>query len=191
MGSLIDSNSDINRRKGLALCAYNKLKKILESKQVNIKLKMRVLDTYVKSIFLYNSEIWTVTKETENNIDTFQRSLLRRTLNIYWQDKVTNQELYHRANMNKWSKEIKKRRLKWLGHLLRLPAETPARQSLKEALTPVKRPRGKPKTTWVHLNKRELEELEVVFDLANIDKVTELANDRMFWNGLIPRAMSQ
>ena len=64
--------------------------------------------------------------EIENNTDVFQGTLLRRTLNIYWQDKVSNVELYHSAGMTEWNREIKKRCLKWLEHLLRLPEETPA-----------------------------------------------------------------
>ena len=99
VGSLIDTTCDINRRRGLALHAYNKLKKILKSRQVNPKLKVKVLNIYIKSIFLYNCEIWTITKELENSIDVFQRTLLRRTLNIYWKDKVSNEELYNRAEV--------------------------------------------------------------------------------------------
>ena len=190
VGSLIDTTCDINRRRGIAIGAYNKLKKILESKKVNDKLKIRVLNTYVKSIFLYNCEIWTVTKEIENSIDVFQRTLLRRTFKIFWPDKVSNMELYVRAGMTEWSREVKKRRLKWLGHLLRLPEETPARQALHQSMLPVKRPRGKPKTTWVSLVRRELAEINIDFCIKNMSHVVTLANDRAVWNSLVCCAMS-
>lgn len=190
VGSLIDTTCDINRRRGIAIGAYNKLKKILESKKVNDKLKIRVLNTYVKSIFLYNCEIWTVTKEIENSIDVFQRTLLRRTFKIFWPDKVSNMELYVRAGMTEWSREVKKRRLKWLGHLLRLPEETPARQALHQAMLPVKRPRGKPKTTWVSLIRKELAEINIDFCINNMSHVVTLANDRAVWNSLVGCAMS-
>ena len=107
VGSLIDTTCDISRRRGLALHAYSKLKKILKSRQVNSKLKVKVLNIYTKSIFLYNCEIWTITKVLENSIDIFQRTLLRRTLNIYWKDKISNEELYNRAEVKKWSSENK------------------------------------------------------------------------------------
>ena len=35
-------------------------------------------------------------------------------------------------NMNEWSKEIRIRRMKWLGHLLRLNENSPAAIALKE-----------------------------------------------------------
>ena len=41
VGSLMDTTCDINRRRGLAHHAYNKLKKILKSKQVNPKAKTK------------------------------------------------------------------------------------------------------------------------------------------------------
>ena len=190
VGSMLDTTNDINRRKGLAMCAYNKLKYIVESKKVSNNTKMKVINTYVKSIFLYNSELWTLTKELENTIDVFQRSLLRRTLGIYWHDKVTNTELYRRANTTEWSREIKHRRLKWFGHLLRLPNETPAKQALRAALTPVKRPRGKPKLTWLGLIQKDLAKINIRVSLENLEDLIKLANERSRWYGLTGLAMS-
>ncbi len=173
------------------MAAYNKLKHILESRRISTKLKIKTIDSYIKSIFLYNSEIWTLTQKVEESIDIFQRTLLRRILGIYWQDKVTNEELYERANTNKWSKDIKKRRLKWLGHLLRLPEDTTARQALQEAFRPVNRPRGRPKTTWISLVTKELKEMNIELTYDSLHEVVELANDRNAWRNLVGRAMSK
>ena len=41
--------------------------------------------------------------------------------------------------------------MKWLGHLLRLPKLTPARIALDEFAKPVKKPPGRPKTTWLDI----------------------------------------
>ncbi len=55
--------------------------------------------------------------------------------------------------------------------LFRLPAETPASQSLiKSRRSVIKRPRGKPKLTWPRLT------LELSIDLNNINKATEKAH---------------
>ena len=40
-------------------------------------------------------------------------------------------------------------RIRWLDHLLRLPEDCPARIALNEFERPVKKPRGRPPTTWV------------------------------------------
>ncbi len=62
VGSLIDTTTDITTGTDLTIAAYNKLKKILERRRVSIKMKIKVKNTYIKNIFLYNSEIWSVTK---------------------------------------------------------------------------------------------------------------------------------
>ena len=188
LGSLLDSESDIKRRKGLAIDSFNKLKQIFKSKRINTITKVRIFNTFVSSIFLYNSELWSVTKQLESKIDVVQRSLLRRILNLRLLDKVKNNVIYSDTKTTPWSAKVKKRRLSWLGHLLRLPPETPARQALKESIRPVRRPRGKPKTTWLSIMKKDLETADI--DNTNIEHVTKIANDRAAWKEMCRRAMS-
>ena len=68
LGSILDTECDIKRRKGLAVDVAKKLQYIFQNKKLNIKIKIRAFDTYVASIFLYNSEIWTIPATRENNI---------------------------------------------------------------------------------------------------------------------------
>ena len=53
---------------------------------------------------------------------------------------------------------IQRRRLMWVGHLLRLDEETPARQALEEATRRVKLVKGGQKSTWIQGIKIDLEE---------------------------------
>ena len=66
LGSCLDTQTDIARRKGLAIDAMKKLRKAFNSKNISIAIKMRLFNTYIGSIFLYNSELWTVTKQVED-----------------------------------------------------------------------------------------------------------------------------
>ncbi len=75
-----------------------------------------------------------MTKELEMTVDVFQRSLLRRVMNIFWAEKISNEVLYERTKTSQWSREIKKRRLKRTGHLLtarRLLSKTSPKRSSK------------------------------------------------------------
>ena len=83
---------------------------------------------------------------------------------------------------------MKVRRLNWLGHLLRLPKETPARQALTEYSRKTKRPVGRPKPTWVASVLKEAKEKnpEVTFT-----ELETLANDRGAWRTWVARAMAQ
>ena len=51
---------------------------------------------------------------------------------------------------------ITHRRLKWLGHVLRLNEETPARSNLNECIINKKLPIGRPKFTWLEGIKQDL-----------------------------------
>ena len=69
--------------------------------------------------------------------------------------------------------EDPKRRLLWIGHLFRLPEDAPAKQVLTEGIRKVKRPRGKPKTTWLGAVQKELHELNLTLENAK-----EIAQER-------------
>ena len=90
LGSLLDTDEDIKGRKILALQTLNKFNKIFKQKKLSKKIKIKIFGTFVDSIFLYNSELWTPTKKKNNEIDSFQRRLLRNTLRIRWPKKLSN-----------------------------------------------------------------------------------------------------
>ena len=108
LGTLLDTNSDISRRKCLAILALNKLKIAFNSK-LTIKNKIRIFNAYIESIFLYNAELWTLTKKLAEDINIFQRSLLRKILKIAWPKKISNKDLYSKTKTVEWSKKIKKK----------------------------------------------------------------------------------
>ncbi len=134
-------------QKILAIDAFKTLNKIFDSRKISNTVKIiRTFNTYVASVFLYNSELWILTKKLENTVNTFQRRYLRKILGIHWPKKITNIELYTKTTTEEWSTNIQRRRLNWLCHLMRLHPETPARLALAEYLRKVKRPKGRPRT---------------------------------------------
>ncbi len=57
-----------------------------------------------------------------------------------------------------------KKRLSFLGHVMRLDPETPARKSIEEFLRPIKRPQGRPKKTWMEIIRSDLKEVNIELD---------------------------
>ena len=161
LGSLLDTEKDIKRRKILAIDAYRKLRNIFESKKISLEVKLRLMRSHIQSIFLYNCELWTLTKNLEYEIDVFQRSILRRILDIKWYDKISNKDLYSRTKEVEWSKTVKRRRLQWFGHLLRLPEITPAKRAYREAQRYSKKSKGGRKLNWIKLVERDLKDTKV------------------------------
>ena len=144
LGSLLDTREYIKRRKILVIDAMKKYRNIYKSKYLSLKQKIRHFNMYIQSIMLYNSEIWTMTDTLNKSIDAFQRRQLRYVVNVVWPKKISSEKLYEITNVIPWSETVEKRRISWLGHLMRLDHETPARQALAAALIPTPRKRGRP-----------------------------------------------
>ena len=106
--------------------------KIFKNNKISISTKTSAFKTYIYSIFLYNSETWTTTKQLNAQIDSFQRCLIRKfILNVKWPDVVKNEQVYSITKLKPWSETIKLRRIKWFGKIARMDANTPlARTSI-------------------------------------------------------------
>lgn len=127
----------------------------------------------------------------QNNIDAFHRKLLRRVIDIRLSRIISSVDLYAKVNTEKWSKTIQRRRLNWLGHMMRLDEQTPVRLSLTEALSNVHRKVGRPTLTWLKLIQKDL---DLVNTNLNIDKTTptevinrliKLTENRAKWRRMI------
>ena len=176
---MLDTQADINRRKILTIDGMKSFQDIYKSKRISILLKVRTFNAYSASVFLYNSELWTLTDTLEKQVYSFQRRMLRRVINICWPKVISNERLHE-----KWSVIIRKRRLDWLGHLMRLNKKTPVRLALYESLKPVQRKRGRPCSTWIKIIEKDLSLVDIKLNLnkttpdETIATLEGLAEDR-------------
>ena len=122
---------------------------------------------YSASVFLYDSELWAL-ETLEKHIDTFQRKLLRRVIDIRWPKVITNEKLHELTKTDKWSKVIRRRRLNWLGHLEQ--EKTPVRLELKESISNTRTKFGRPKLTWLNTIKKDLLLFNIELDL-NLNEI--------------------
>jgi hypothetical protein len=179
LGSLISKDNgakkDIQSRLGKARGAFARLRPIWKSKQYSLKTKLKLYNSNVKSVLLYGSECWRVVKSDMDKISAFHNGCLRKICRIFWPQKVSNQDLYSKTNSKNIIHEIKHRRLKWLGHVLRMEQGRIPKTSLQ--WTPVgKRKPGRPKTTWRRTVEAELKEMGLTWGEAS-----KLAKDRQEW----------
>ena len=187
LGSYLGTEKDISNRKSLSLQCMNKFTEIFDSKCVSNEVKMRTFNIYVSSIFLYNSELWGTSETTNKSIDAFHRRLLRRALGIRWPRKVSNEKLYQISKAEPWVSIITRRRFTFLGHILRLHHDTPAKEALRECFKPSHRKRGRPPTTWISTIKKDLEKVNIQIKIDNPDTIRTLetaASDRKNWTNL-------
>ncbi len=52
----------------LVIYSMKTLSEIFKSKHISLKLKMKTFTTFINYVMLYNSELWTVTKQMEEKI---------------------------------------------------------------------------------------------------------------------------
>ena len=103
----------------------------MKKRLTTLKTRLKLQETLVKSILLYNSSTRGMSETDEKNIVSFHRRQFRKVMGIRWPHKISNKKLYEKTNTLPISRTITKRRWKLLGHILRLPAECPARRAMK------------------------------------------------------------
>ncbi|VDO49824.1 unnamed protein product [Schistosoma margrebowiei] len=123
LGSIIDeqggSDANVKARIGKVRVAYLQLKNIWNSKQLSTNTKVRIFNTNVKTVLLYGVETWRATKAIIQKIQVFINSCLRKILQIRCPDTISNNVLWERTNQIPADEEIRKKRRKWIGHILR------------------------------------------------------------------------
>ena len=111
------------------------------------RCKLRIFLSNVKSVLLYGSETWKVAKTTTSKLQVFVNRCLRRILNIYWPEVISNEELWRRAEETEISIQIKRRKWNWMGHTLKKGHDIIEREVL-DWNPQRQRKRGRPKQTW-------------------------------------------
>ena len=105
---------------------------------------------------------------------------IRRIIKTYWPQRVTNEEVRRRDEMEEISIDIKRRSWKWLGHVLSMDNTRHAK--LAVSWTPdCKRKRGRPKETWRRTTERERKDLNV----QTWTDATKVAKERDKWRALV------
>ncbi len=160
------------------------LSKVWRATNIRTKTKIKIFNANVKSILLYGCESWSLTKKLENKLQVFVNNCLRRILNIFWPQVISNVELWKQTNQSPVPAQIKNRKFKWLGHTLRRPNIEVQRQALTWNLAGTRR-RGAPRLTWKRKLNQELNDSGKTWQDIEL-----LAQDRTAWrrfvNGLSP-----
>ena len=127
LGSWIENTGDvtfeIKRRIGQASGAFNRPTPIWRSNKYSLRLKLRLFNSNVLSIFMYASDCWKLNQQLEKRILGFENICLRRILKISWHQKITNREIRLKTNQPIVTEVLKKRRWTYLGHVLCMPED--------------------------------------------------------------------
>ena len=183
LGSIVSktggTEEDISNRISKARYAFYLLNQIWRSGNISRKTKLRLFNSNVKSVLLYGSETWSLTKKNETKIQVFVNKCLRRILKVFWPQIISNQDLWSETNQPPIVNQIQQRKMRWIGHTLRKSPDEITRQALK--WNPQgKRKRGRPKMTWRRQTIKEIENSGLSWNQAEV-----LAQDRGMWRGFV------
>ena len=105
LGSMITSQGgcekEIKTRIGMAKTAFERNRKLLTAKTMDLRLRVRLARCLVWSVALYGSETRTMKKKEAQEIEALEMWIWRRMLNVSWREKRTNKSVLTRD----WSRE--------------------------------------------------------------------------------------
>ena len=131
-----------------ARATFLKLRRFFVNKDLNIKLRLRMLKSYVWSVLLYGVEAWTLKMTTVNKIEMWT---LRRMLRIPCTDRLRNEEVVRRAGLEdrELFRHIREKKIAYLGHILRGERYHFQRLILQGKIARGKRGLGRKKLSWL------------------------------------------
>ena len=133
LGSLItndgSSSRDITYRIAKAASAMCRLSNpLFRRHRISIRTKINMYRALVVSVLLYGSAAWATTLAYRRRLDVFDMRCQRRLLCVFWQQHVSNQSIRERTKQPTASSLLRQRRLRWFGHLHRMPSSLPVRR---------------------------------------------------------------
>ncbi|KAI5715018.1 hypothetical protein M8J77_009060 [Diaphorina citri] len=180
----VTEQTEIENRLAAANRCFWSVQKLMSSKLLSRTTKLRIYKTIIQPVLLYGSEVWTLSKVSEKKLVTFENKILRKIYgpvyeNGTWRIKK-NKEIRELFNEPDIVANIRCRRMRWTGHVLRRDDESLIKSVWEGELTGTRR-RGRPKLRWKDQIKR---------DMAKINTTEEDAQDRTVWRGKIGEAKS-
>ena len=174
LGATVTSDGRLDReltlRIGKATGAFNQLNNIWKNKNIGLKTKMRVYRAAVTTILTYGCEVWNTTITQERRLEAFHQYCLRRILKVRFFHRVKNEEILDRASISPLLDIIRNKRLRWFGHVSRMPEERLPSYLLDWVPKHGGRTRGRPRN---RLNQTYMRDAEGRLDLQNLTVVLQ------------------
>ena len=177
-------DKEISTRIQKATGAFNQLNNIWINRNIRTPTKIRIYKAAVLTILLYGGEVWNTTQGHMKRLSVFHLRCLRRILRIRWYHRVSNEKVLEQAGITDIDVSVSAMRLRWYGHVVRMPEERLPNYLLNWTPSHGKRSRGRPRKPWTSCVRED----GVLFtgnkDLSLVD-MAEMANSRKKWREMI------
>jgi hypothetical protein len=126
LGSILDSNLDIEYRINQSKRAFNQCWKIWNNKHIAQGTKVRMYNAFVKPIQTYNLGATAASNKFLDKLDSHHRKQLRCAIGLHFPHLISNTDMYKKTGSKRLTADISVQRIKFLGHALRRDQRMPA-----------------------------------------------------------------
>ena len=133
-----------------------------------------------ESILLYGLECLPLTLTLQDKLDSAYRRILRYALEVHFPVCISNAELARRTGVTALSKTLRQRRLRLVGHALRMASPSPLTIIPRFLHPGLRRRRGQARTSTLHQN--------IIDDISAINQsVKSVASaSSSYFNRIVP-----
>lgn len=179
------SSEEIQARLMAGNRCINALNRLLKSKVTSRSLKLRIYKTIIRPIVVFASEVWTLRTIEIQKLEVWERKVLRKIfggkkINNIW-ERRTNQELKELYKEPSIIGTIKAQRVRWMGHLMRMPEKRLPKKLLMCSIGGRKR-RGRPRNRWRKQVEEDIRKM-------SITDWKRKAADKKKWREIVNQAM--
>jgi len=154
-------NQAVEHRLACASRAFGALQCLFRDRCLTLRTKRMLYAVCVLTTLLYGAECWATLKRDEARLDAFHHRCLRAILGVSKRDQVRNVDLRKRwGDATVPSDLLRCRRLQWLGHVARMPADRLPRKLLFGWL-PHRRPAHGPRLRWKDRVQADLQKCDI------------------------------
>jgi hypothetical protein len=128
LGSLITRKNEIGEEIKMRIAAGNRcyygLLHLFGPRTMSRRVKIKIYKTILKPIVIFGCEAWSMTEKVKTRLNMWERKILRKVYGPVTEQGVwiirTNEELRELYKARDLVVDIKRKRLEWLGHVIRM-----------------------------------------------------------------------
>ena len=116
---------------------------------IPMETKSKIMNSIFVPTLTYQCQTWTMAKPLERKTTTCEMRCLRKAVNKTRRDMIPNTKIREMVGTKSIHHHIQQQRIKWFGHLTRLPMHHPAQRAYNTRFS-ARKARGRPRKTWIN-----------------------------------------
>ena len=154
---------------------------LLKEREIPQKVKVTIYKTVLRPILTYGCEAWVLIKRLRSKIQAAEMRVLRLILGITLRDRIRNEVVREKLEVESILDFIERCQLRWYGHVMRME-ETRYPKKYLDWQPSGKRPRGRPRMRWIQNIGDAVRRRNTTFDQLEEE---ERYKDRAWWRGFL------